>query len=156
MCMLKKGLNFAVTPRKLPVVEVITATESACRGLDPGDANELRAKVVGILDREHNVKDQNVTKQEWASIDSLKKDESIMVLPADKGRTTVVMNRKDYDRKCQDLIADNKTYVKLKTDPTRKFKAELVAVLKDLKDRKVITPALHKTLYPTVDQPPRF
>ena len=45
---------------------------------------------------------------------------------------------------------------RLKGDPTRKFKGEIVSILKDFKERKVITPELHKKLYPTVDQPPRF
>ena len=48
------------------------------------------------------------------------------------------------------------TYKKLKGDPTRKYKTELGNVLKELKDSKKITPVLHKKLYPTVDQPPRF
>ena len=33
---------------------------------------------------------------------------------------------------------------------------EIVSILKDFKERKVITPELHKKLYHTVDQPPRF
>ena len=41
-------------------------------------------------------------------------------------------------------------------DEARKFKGEIVSILKDFKERKAITPELHKKLYPTVDQPPRF
>ena len=33
----------------MPVVEIITATESACRNLNISDANELRAKIVNVL-----------------------------------------------------------------------------------------------------------
>ena len=54
------------------------------------------------------------------------------------------------------LLGDVKTYKKLKSDPTQKFKKELVVVLKDLKDRGVVTPVLQKKLYPTLNQPPRF
>ena len=53
-------------------------------------------------------------------------------------------------------LGDEKTYKKLKGDPTRKFKGELVSILKDFKERRVITSDLHEKLYPTVDQPPRF
>ena len=83
------------------------------------------------------------------SIDKLKKHDSIMILPADKGRVTVVLNKKEYEEKRQQLLGDEKTYKKLKGDPTKKFKAELVTVSKDLKDRKVITWELYKKLYPT-------
>ena len=33
LSVLKKALNFAVTPKRLPMVDVVTATESACRQL---------------------------------------------------------------------------------------------------------------------------
>ena len=156
LSILKKGLNFTATLRRIPVVETITATETACRGLDSRDVNELRAKVSGILKKRDKVGEQNVSKQEWEAIDQLKKDDSIMILPADKGRVTVIMNKSEYEEKCEQLLKDEKTYKKLKGDPTRKYKTELGNVLKELKDSKKITPVLHKKLYPTVDQPSRF
>ena len=54
------------------------------------------------------------------------------------------------------MLQDTKTYKKLKHDPTAKYKRELTALLKELKDREVISNALHKRPYPTSDQPPRF
>ena len=39
------------------------------------------------------------------------------MLPADKGRATVVMDRVDYDKKLQEVLDDQKTYRKLKKDP---------------------------------------
>ena len=66
--MLKKGLNFAITSHRFPVVEIVTATESACNSLGSGDAHELMSKVVQLLDRHDTVKDQNVTKKEWEVI----------------------------------------------------------------------------------------
>lgn len=110
LSILKRGLNLAVTTKQIPVVETITATETACRGLNAGDANELRAKVSGALKRHDKVGEQNVSKKEWQAIDDLKKDDSTMVLPADKGRVTVVMNKKEYMEKCEHLLKDEKTY----------------------------------------------
>ena len=66
------------------------------------------------------------------------------------------MNRSEYEKKVNNLLSDEKTYQKLKKDPTKKFKDELVKELKTLKDREVISFDLHRRLYPTVDQPPRF
>ena len=63
--------------------------------------------------------------EEWRAIENLKKDDLIMILPADKGRVTVVMNKDDYYEKCNELLRDEKTNQKLKSDPTNKFKKEL-------------------------------
>ncbi|MCG8430833.1 MAG: hypothetical protein MJA29_06655, partial [Candidatus Omnitrophica bacterium] len=51
---------------------------------------------------------------------------------------------------------DEKTYKKLRSDPTNRYKKEFATALRDMKDRKVIDQALHGKLYPTCDQPPRF
>ena len=79
-----------------------------------------------------------------------------MILPANKGRVTVVMNKNDCYEKCNKHLKDEKTYQKLKSDPTNKFKKEFVSNLKDPKDRRVIDNSLHMKLYPTVDKPPKF
>ena len=86
-----------------------------------------------MLDRKDKVKDQNVTKKEWEAIDRLKKDDSIMVLPADKDRVIVVMKKEDYLERCNNLLKDEKTYLKLKRDPISKYRDKFVDALQDLK-----------------------
>ena len=44
-----------------------------------------------------------------------KKNDSIMILPVDNGRVTVVMNKIDYNKKPKQPLRDEKTYKKLKT-----------------------------------------
>ena len=64
------------------------------------------------------------------AVDNLKKDKDIRILPADKGRSVVVLDTKEYQQKCEDLLNDSVTYKKLgKKDPTPKYKKELVSVL---------------------------
>ena len=96
MSVLTKGINFAVTPKRLP--DLVTVMESACRQLGGGDANELRSKGVNILCRAEKVleMDYNITREEREALDGLKKDNKIMVLPADKGRVTFVMDKQSY------------------------------------------------------------
>ena len=131
LSVLRKSLNFAVTPRKPPVIDIVTATVSACSSLSTSDFNELRPKVVTIISSNTQVKEQNVTKEEWKAIEELRKDEIITVLPADKGRVTVVMKKEEYREKC-------KTYLKLKSGATAKYKKQIISALKDLKDCQVI------------------
>ena len=55
LCVLARGLNFAVTEPKLPVVDFITATDTACRNLSDTDASELRSKVVKLVSRPRKI-----------------------------------------------------------------------------------------------------
>ena len=78
------------------------------------------------------------------------------MLAVDKGRVIVVMKKEDYLEKCNNLLKDEKTYLKLKRDPTSKYRDKFVDVLQDLKETGVIDKDLYKKLYPTTDQSPRF
>ena len=66
------------------------------------------------------------------------------------------MKKEDYLEKCNNLLKDERTYLKLKTDLTSKYKDKFVEALQDLKEKGVIDMGLYKKLYPTMDQPPRF
>ena len=49
-----------------PELDTIIGTETACRDLDAVYANELRAKLSGIVKRHDEASEQNVSKQELA------------------------------------------------------------------------------------------
>ena len=48
-----------------------------------------------------------------------------MILPADKSRSIVIMNKSAYIKKINDLLDDTSTYKKLKSDPINKRKKQL-------------------------------
>ena len=50
---------------------------------------------------------------EQVAIKQLRDDDSILVLPADKGRSTVIMDRSEYERKVRLMLEDSRTYKKL-------------------------------------------
>ena len=153
--LLRKGLNFAVTPNRLPVDEFITATEVACRHLKPADADSLRSDVVKTL-KSFRKPPPNISLKERKALESLKKNKDIMILGADKGRATVIMNTKDYKNKIEDLLKDENTYEALKKDPTNIYKSKLINILRDWRNNKRISDTLYHRLYPTSDLPPRF
>ena len=90
---LERGLNFAPTPKEIPVVDIITETEYAIKRLqydknnsiDENSVAELRARVTGVLKSAKPPK-SNITKEERDALSELRKDNKITVLPADKGR----------------------------------------------------------------------
>ena len=66
----------------------------------------------------YNIK-QNLSKSEYRTIKSLQNDESIIIKEADKGKTTVIMDKERY-REMVELVINDKNYdEKLPGDPQR-------------------------------------
>ncbi|CAH1242829.1 HMCN1 [Branchiostoma lanceolatum] len=150
------GLNYAAAKPDIPVVHIVAQTESVCRKLPEIEANTLRCKVNSVLNRQKRPED-NLPKEEREALRSLKRDKSITILPADKGRSVVVLNKTDYHKKCRDLLDDTATYHKLgKRDPTTRYKKELVSVLQDIEKEGGINYITYRRLYPTTETPPKF
>ena len=59
-----------------------------------------------------------MTKDEQQALKRLKNDNNIVILPADKGRLAVVMDKTDNFDKMDALVNDKQTYEELKRDPT--------------------------------------
>ena len=114
--LLKKGLNFAVTPGNIPATEIIAKVEAAVRQLDAERGDTFRRAFNGIL-QQAELQEPNITKEMQDAIESLKEDESIMVLPANKGRASVVMDADTYRAKMSTPI-ENGPYQLLNKDPT--------------------------------------
>ena len=85
----------------------------------------------------------------------LQSDTSIVILPADKGRSTVILNRENYLEKCMDHI-NNGPYQLLKKDTTTKIKTKTLKQLKVLKVNEFIDNKLCYYLKPTDSPAPRF
>lgn len=59
----------------------------------------------------------NLKSEELKALKSLRNNKNIIILPADKGNSTVIMNREDYKQKINELLR-NPIYKKTNTDPT--------------------------------------
>ena len=79
-----------------------------------------------------------------------------MILPADKGRATVVMDKSEYEEKVNTMLNDAHTYEKLQADPNSSYKRKLIEKLTKLKTDGKITEDQHKYLYPTSEATPRL
>ncbi|XP_068720437.1 uncharacterized protein [Montipora capricornis] len=151
-----KGLNFSVTPSKIPVDEITAATELACNQVkDKSQAESLRNEVVKIVSKSKPPR-SNISRAEREAIKALAKDDSIVILPADKGCTTVILNKQDYHNKVKALLDDTNTYEKLTSDPTRAIKNKLIQTLKEWRKEERIPNYLYNQLYPTAENVPKF
>ena len=95
---LAKGLNYAVTPEKIPTEEFVVAAEQATWSLPQEQKDKLRADVTGVL-KSAKVPKQNITREERTALKGLQKEKSITILPADKGKATVIMETREYQEK---------------------------------------------------------
>lgn len=114
---LAKGLNCTITPNNIPHDEFILATELVCEKIqDQGQKAALRNAIAGIL-KTAKPPPSNITKQEAKAMRTLAKNKDITILPADKGRTTVIMDTDQYEHKMLELLSDN-AYEVLRKDQT--------------------------------------
>ena len=100
---LAKGLNYAVTPEKIPTEEFIVAAEQATWSLPQEQKDKLCADITGVL-KSAKVPKQNITRQERTALKGLQKEKSITILPADKGKATVIMEKREYQEKMKEML----------------------------------------------------
>ena len=94
---------------------------------------KLRLEVGSIISSSKPPRD-NLTSRHHKAIRDLHRDNEIVVLPADKGNVTVVMNQSDYTAKMEVLLEDS-AYRRLKCDPTTKVEARIASALKELEQK---------------------
>ena len=152
--LLAKGLNFSIASKTLPNKDIIASIEDAVKDIEKEEADMICAKVNLTLLNSKPPKD-HLSKDERKALKELKSNTSIVILPADKGRSTVILNRDDYLEKYMDQI-NNGPYQLLKKDPTTKIKVKTLKQLKVLKDNEFIDNKLCYYLKPTDSPAPRF
>ena len=114
----------------------------------------IRAKISLALQNSKPPK-ENLLKDKRKTLKELQSDASIVFLPANKGRSTDILNREDYLEKFMDHI-NNGPYQLHKKDPTTKVKAKALKQLKTLKDNEFIENKLYYYLKPMDSPVPKF
>ena len=116
-------------------------------GRAEGEINQL-------LTKKHTIK-PNIHKEEYQALKQLKKDNTRVVLTADKGVSMVVMDREEYNKKSEELL-EQPNYKIIQTDPTNKYRNKLISILKSIKSEGGIDDNTYKRLYPTAATPPKY
>ena len=89
MAVLRKGLNFAPTPKVLPITEIISGVEPALRKYNEDQAyvvERTRAIIADTLQKAKPIQ-QNILKGEREGIRSFRTNKDITILSADKGNS---------------------------------------------------------------------
>ena len=114
--------------------EYLADFEHALRsnGTSSEEQQQIRQIVIPNLSRHKPF--NALSKQESTALRSLKNDSDIIILPADKGRVTVVLNKTDYIEKAMALLRDSNTYSVMANDQTSKLSAKINNTLKKLQE----------------------
>ena len=95
--------------------------EQSLRKIAPAEATHIRSKVVSVI-RNHTPKPCALKPDEMRALKELRNHPDIVVLKADKGNVTVVMNKQAYDNQILDMLNDTTTYEPLQPIPRIKRK----------------------------------
>ena len=135
-------LKHPMTPRQPPTESIVSSVEAVLfreRDLSESAKDNIRSRIASTV-QSPSVPDNNLTKDEQRTMKRLKNDESIVILPADKGRVTVVMDKTDYFDKMDALVNDKQTYEELKRDPTPALQRKLNSKILTLKRLTLLAP----------------
>jgi hypothetical protein len=95
---LRKGLKYAVIPAVRPIEYILTRVEKALKLLPSEMAEEATQEAVRIIKDSSRPRD-NWTGAERKVLRALQTTTEHTIFPADKGNSTVVLNRVDYNQK---------------------------------------------------------
>ncbi|GJQ75052.1 hypothetical protein Trydic_g9668 [Trypoxylus dichotomus] len=94
---LGKSFNFTITPKHIPVENIICGVQSALCKVEHSKAETIQ-KVTTII-RKLKPPKRNIIRDEHLALKDIQKDKTIIVLPADKSNATVVLDRTEYHKK---------------------------------------------------------
>ena len=119
---LARGFKFRPTPN-LPLKDVIIGTEALIKTtkVAPEIANHMRSRIVKELNRMQDLEKRRPTKpnmspKEWVAVNNLKKDKETIIIPADKGNKSILMDyltEETEPNKEEDtsIIVENESYL---------------------------------------------
>nr|VZI32338.1 unnamed protein product [Spirometra erinaceieuropaei] len=138
MQVLRHEASFNTTDAK--PVNMIAAVESILSQTEATEETKslIRHQVSSLL-MAHRPREV-LSKVERDALRELKVDKDLVIVPADKGRSTVVLDRTDYLQKAKGLLEDRQFYVPCATNPVKALTREINATLLALENSGAITP----------------
>nr|VZI24760.1 unnamed protein product [Spirometra erinaceieuropaei] len=119
---------------------MIAAVESILSqtGATDETKNLIRHQVSSLL-MAHRPRDV-LSKVERDALKELRADNDLVIVPADKGRSTVILDRTDYNQKAKSLFEDRQSYVPCESNPMKTLTREINATLLAMENAGAILP----------------
>ncbi|KAL9983647.1 hypothetical protein ACROYT_G005850 [Oculina patagonica] len=139
--------------------DIVASVEQSISGLPAAAQDEIRVEVSHMLKNSKPPRTSNITREERQALRDLRQNESILILPADKGNSVIVMNKSDYQQEISSMLQDRKTYEPItdkRRNPTAKTAKELQKKLQDLKQSGNLSEQQYKRLQVPDPNPASF
>nr|VZH99037.1 unnamed protein product [Spirometra erinaceieuropaei] len=135
---------------------MIAAVESILSQMGATDEtkNLIRHQVSSLL-MAHRPRDV-LSNVERDALKELRADNDLVIVPADKGRLTVVLDRTDYNQHGKSLLEDRQSYVPCKSNPIKTLTHETNATLFAMGNSGAILPNDRRTARPQETTLARF
>lgn len=152
---LSLGQNFSppfVNKKHVPVLEILKNFESRSFLIEADNRNEARLDLTNLIMKNLNNKkhvsvfDKTFIKHLKTCNDFLAKNKQLLITRADKGQSTVIINRDDYNNKMVQLLNDEKTYKKLNISPLKNTQNEVNNMVKRWHNNKWIDDKQYRQL----------
>lgn len=130
--LLSKGLNFSITPQKIPIEEILCNIEYDIKNL-PNNIKEQIKQGYSITLRKAKPPKRNVSKHEYLALKTLNSNPDMVVLKADKGGAIVITNKSDYIEKMPDHLNNSGCYRKLNKNPLNNISKKVCNLIKTSK-----------------------
>ena len=92
--LLRKGLNYAITLRNIPTKEIFASVKEGISRLLKNDQDNVGSEIYSTLKGAKPPVQQNLRHDERKALKDLKTASDIVIVQADKGNATVVMDRR--------------------------------------------------------------
>ena len=86
---------------------------------------------------------------------TLANDQDIVIKPADKGGTIVIIDIKDYEKACSDHLSDPNFYEELPDDPTATYKQHVLLAVDVLQNEGLLI-EFEQAMLVTEERTPNF
>ncbi|MGL4482280.1 MAG: hypothetical protein ACRCTW_07105, partial [Lactococcus garvieae] len=154
--LLQKGLNFNIQRKPITSEFLIPKVEPALSKLSPETADIVRFRIANILQRQRP-ESSNLNKSELKALTQLKNDQTIHITRADKGNTTVILDKDEYNKKAIEHLR-NGPYKEMTGQNSlailNKFTARINSYLRTIKEKLGQSVWFH--LHPKSNRPARF
>ncbi|BHF80720.1 hypothetical protein SprV_0702384800 [Sparganum proliferum] len=127
------------TAEAKPVNKIVAVESVLCQTEATKESKSLIRHQVSSLLMAHRPREV-LSKVGRDALRELKADKDLVIVPADKGRSTAVLDRKDYLQNAKGLLEGRQFYVPCAKNPLKALTREIHATLLALEDSGAITP----------------
>ena len=150
--MLSKGLDYKVAKEHLPLRDITSGVEDATKNISATYVeNSLGVECLNILKRGRSNDQINCNEKICRKIRTWLKDNKLMVVEADKGTTTCILEEQKVNKMVETELNNQNRYYSLKKDNIDNVRSK---VNKKLKESGLISTNLYKNLKPHTPKTP--